>query len=44
MAWHDKKIVSMLTTKHVPEFIDAGKKNPNTGEGVIKHNIVMTCI
>ncbi|XP_043483457.1 piggyBac transposable element-derived protein 4-like [Leptopilina heterotoma] len=26
MAWHDKKIVSMLTTKHAPELIDTGKK------------------
>lgn len=41
IAWHDKKIVSMLTTKHAPELIDTGKKNPRTGEPVMKPNIVM---
>lgn len=42
IAWYDKKIVSMLTTKHVPELIDSGKVNPKTGQAILKPNIVMS--
>ncbi|XP_051170484.1 piggyBac transposable element-derived protein 4-like [Leptopilina boulardi] len=42
VSWHDKKLVTMLTTVHVPELIDTGKTNFRTGERIQKPNVVIS--